>query len=193
MATALQRYRFTVEDLAQMVQAGIIPPEKRVELLAGEIVEMTPISPRHAACVDRVANRLFGLVRDRAILRIQSPVTLPPASQPQPDLALLRPREDFYASSHPGPADVLLLVEVAESSRSYDLGVKVPLYAQAGIPEVWVLDLETERLLVFREPSPQGYKLQRLCTGEDRLAPLAFPDLEVTAGELFPGGTGSSR
>jgi hypothetical protein len=95
MATALQRYRFTVEDLVQMVQAGIIPPEKRVELLAGEIVEITPISPRHAACVLRLSHLFSSGLSGKALVNVQNPLVLPPDSQPQPDLALLRPREDF--------------------------------------------------------------------------------------------------
>jgi len=161
-----------------MARAGILREDDRVELLDGEILEMTPIGSRHAACVDRL-NQLFSdQVRRRAIVRIQNPIRLSERSEPQPDLTLLRPRPDFYAQAHPGPGDVLLVVEVAETSADVDRDVKVPLYARAGILEVWLVDLAGECIEVSRTPTPQGYQEVRRVRRGDRLVPDAFPDLE---------------
>jgi Uma2 family endonuclease len=185
MPTRILRRRFTVEEFHQMAQAGILNEDDRVELIEGEIVEMTPISSRHAACVDRL-NRLFALrFGEATIVRVQSPIRLGELSEPQPDLALLKLRPDFYAAAHPGPEDALLLVEVAETSSDYDRQVKIPLYAQADIPEVWLVDLQEEIVEIYRKPSPQGYGEVRQ-TRRGQLIPLeAFPDLELAVDEIL--------
>lgn len=136
MSVQLLRRSFTVEEYHRMAEAGILREDDRVELLEGEIVEMTPIGSRHAACVDRLNQLGVRGVGPRAIVRVQSPVRLGERSEPQPDLTLLRARPDFYAHAHPGPADVLLIIEVAEASADADRTVKMPLYARAAIPEV---------------------------------------------------------
>ena len=178
MAVQLLRRSFTVEDYHRMARAGILREDDRVELLDGEILEMTPIGSRHAACVDRL-NQLFSdQVRRRAIVRIQNPIRLSERSEPQPDLTLLRPRPDFYAQTHPGPGDIFLVVEVAETSVEVDRDVKVPLYARAGILELWLVDLAGECIEVSRTPTPQGYQEVRRVRRGDRLVPDAFPDLE---------------
>jgi Uma2 family endonuclease len=180
-AVKLQRHLFTVEEYHRMAEAGIFGEDDRVELLDGEIVEMTPIGSRHAACVDRLTHLLVEQVRGRAIVRVQNPIRLGQHSEPQPDLALLKPRSDFYAEAHPGAEDVLLVVQVAESSADSDRAVKVPLYARAGIPEVWLVDLAGVKIEVYREPMPHGYQDVRTVRGGQRLSPHTLPDLDLAA------------
>jgi Uma2 family endonuclease len=147
---------------------------------------MSPIGRRHVACVLRLA-RLFGeQVRDLGLVSSQNPVSLPPYDEPQPDVALLAPRADFYASGLPGPADVLLIIEVADRSARYDREVKVPRYAQAGVREVWVVDLEHDRLLAYRDPAGDGYQVVQTLRRGDALSPLAFPDRPVGADDILP-------
>jgi Uma2 family endonuclease len=184
MALQLLKRSFTVEEYHRMAQAGILREDDRVELLEGEILEMTPIGSQHAACVARLT-ALFAQVHTKAIVWVQNPIRLSGRSEPQPDLALLRSRPDFYAQTHPGPGDVLLVVEVAETSVEVDRDVKVPLYARAGIPEVWLVDLSGECIEVFHKASPQGYQEVRRVRPGDRLTPRAFPDLDLAAHDLL--------
>ena len=185
MAVQLLRRVFTVEEYHRMVDAGILREDDRVELLEGEIVEMTPIGSRHAACVDRLNSLFVRGLGQRGIVRVQSPVRLGERSEPQPDLALLRARPDFYAQAHPGPTDILLLVEVAETSTDVDREVKVPLYARAGIREVWLVDLAGGCVEIYREPAPAGYQqVQRVRPGQ-RLSPHAVPDLELAMDDVL--------
>ncbi len=157
MAITVRR-RFTTEEYHKMGEHGILAEDDRVELIAGEIVEMSPIGPPHAGHVARLNAVLGRLAGDRAIVWVQTPVDLDDYSEPQPDVVLLRPRADFYTTVHPCPADVLLLIEVADSSLDYDRNVKVPLYARAGVPEVWLVDLTgAGRVEVYQNPSGAGY------------------------------------
>lgn len=142
-----------------MAKAGIFNEDDRVELIEGEIVEMSPIGPRHAGTVNRLIGCFIPLQMERRVtITVQNPIRLGKYSEPQPDLALLKPRPDFYSTSHPEPKDILLIVEIAETSVDIDRQVKIPLYAQAGIPEVWLLDLSEEKIKVYQEPTPQGYR-----------------------------------
>ena len=175
---------FTVDEYHQMARAGILLEDDRVELLDGEIVEMAPIGSRHAACVTRLAT-LFFRVQERGIVWVQNPIRLGERLEPQPDLALLKPRADFYAPAHPGPEDVLLVVEVAETSVDYDREAKLPLYARAGISEVWLVDLQGGSVEVYRRPSPRGYKVHRQIRRGQSLSPQSFPDLTLSADDIF--------
>jgi hypothetical protein len=154
----IRRHRYTVEEYLRMGEAGILRADDRVELIEGEIAEMAPIGSRHAAFVRRLQRALDRAVGERAIVSVQNPIVLGPRSAPQPDLALLQPRADFYEPAHPGPADVILLVEVADTTQRYDRQVKLPLYARHGVPEAWLVDLEENAIEVFREPSADGYR-----------------------------------
>lgn len=138
-----------------MGQAGLFDEDARVELVDGEITKMSPIGDRHALCVMRL-ERLLGPLADRAVLSVQNPVVLDDRSEPQPDVTLLRPPLERY-SSHPRPEDVLLLIEVADTTLAYDRDRKVPLYARAGVGETWLVDLGAGEILVFRSPGPAGY------------------------------------
>ncbi len=186
VAELITRRRFTVDEYHRMAEAGILHEDDRVELLEGEIVEMSPIGRRHQACVDRLTQWLVPALRGRAIVRVQGSVKLSDVSAPQPDVLLLRPRQDFYATVDPGPDDVFLVIEVADTSLRYDQGIKVPLYARHGIPEVWVIDLAEERVFIYRDPHPgAGYRAVEVLGRGARLAPQAFPELELAIDELL--------
>ncbi|GBD09860.1 hypothetical protein HRbin22_02122 [Candidatus Thermoflexus japonica] len=122
---------------------------------------------------------------ERAIVSAQDPIRLGPHSEPQPDVALLRPRPDFYASAHPGPEDVLLIVEVAETSADYDRTVKIPLYARHGIPEAWLVDLAEERVEIYRQPGPEGYREIHIARRGDMVSPALVPGLAVAIEEIL--------
>ena len=185
MAVQVRRHLFTVEEYHRMAQAGILSEDDRVELIEGEIVNMTPVGSRHAAVVDRLNRILSRRIGERAIVRVQNPIRLGEHSEPQPNVTLLRPREDFYASAHPGPEDVLLLIEVAETSAEYDREVKIPLYARFGIGEVWLVDLEGKAIEVYRNPSPEGHREVQTLGRDARLSPDSFPDLELPVEQIL--------
>jgi len=150
-------HRFTREDYHAMAEAGILGEDDRVELIVGEIITQTPIGAVHAGAVSRLNQLLTNLARGRCIVSVQNPIALGPFSEPQPDLALLCPRPDFYANAHPEPGDVLLIVEVADTTLAFDREEKIPLYAGAGIPEVWLVDLADKSVSVFRLPVRGSY------------------------------------
>jgi Uma2 family endonuclease len=153
MAGTVIKRRFTVDEYYRMAEVGILSRRDRVELIDGEIVVMSPIGSRHAACVSSANRALINAAGDDAIVQPQGPVRLDLYYEPEPDLALLRARGDFYASRHPGPGDVLLIIEVADSSLEYDRDVKGPAYAAAGIPEYWLADLNAN--VVWRHSLPE--------------------------------------
>lgn len=152
------KHRISVEAYHRMGWAGVFAPDARVELIEGEIVDMAPIGSQHAGTVSVLAALLHDAVGGAAIVSVQNPVALGSDSEPQPDIALLRPRNDFYRSSHPTMQDVLLLIEVSDSSTRYDRDVKIPLYASHGIPEVWLVDLEARLLSIHTAPSSNAYR-----------------------------------
>lgn len=156
-APLMTRHRVTVADYHRMDEAGFFAPDIRVELIEGEVIDMPAIGTRHASTVNRLTRLLTTAFGDTAIVAVQNPVRLGDYSEPQPDLLLLRPRTDFYASAHPTPADVLLLIEVADSSARYDREIKVPLYARHGVVEVWIVDLDARQVRFFRSPQGDTY------------------------------------
>jgi Uma2 family endonuclease len=184
MAVQLSRRVFTVHEYHLMGKAGILTEDDRVELLDGEIVQMTPIGSRHAYCVDRLTQLLVEGLARRALVRVQSPVRLSEHSEPQPDVALLRP-DRSYATAHPGPPDILLLIEVAETSVETDRQVKVPMYARAGVPETWVIDLTANRVEVYRQPTSEGYRSTERIGRGNSLAPQVFPELMLSVDDLL--------
>jgi Uma2 family endonuclease len=177
--------RFDVDEYHWMARVGILHPDERVELLDGEIVTMCPIGPVHNAEVDILSHHFHMGTHGRAQVRTQGSIRLSRHSEPEPDLALLKPRPDFYRHDMARPEDVLLIVEVADSSLASDRDVKLPLYARAGIPEVWLLDIPAQRLLVHTQPERDGYKHTRIVGPGDQVAPAAFPDLALTHTDIF--------
>ena len=185
MSVAVSRRLFTVEDYHEMAHSGILKEDDRVELLDGEIVEMSPIGSRHAACVKRLTKILERQLGDAAILSVQDPIHLGPRSEPQPDLALLKPRADFYAQAHPGPKDVLLIIEVAETLAESDRKLKLPLYAKAGIAEVWIWDLTSKQVEAYLQPAGKKYLVVETYNEKQALAPHLLPKLKVDLKEVF--------
>lgn len=179
------RHRLTVDDFHHMGKAGILPEDSRVELIEGEIIDMAPIGSQHAGAVKRLLRLFDRAVGDAAIVSAQDPIMLGTHSEPQPDIALLRPRDDFYASSHPRPEAVLLIVEVAETSLRYDREIKIPLYARHGIPEVWLVDLENKRLITFRVPGEQDYQDVHVMERLHPVAPQLLPAVKLDLSGLF--------
>ncbi|HIK12370.1 MAG TPA: Uma2 family endonuclease [Oscillatoriaceae cyanobacterium M33_DOE_052] len=185
MAIQLEKRLFTVEEYHLMAETGILKEDDRLELIRGELVKMSPIGTRHAACVKRLNQILSQKLGKLVIIGIQDPIRLNDNSEPQPDLALLQPRADFYATAHPQPGDILLLIEVADTTADFDREVKIPLYAQNQITEVWLVDITAQTLAVFREPTPTGYRYQQQLTMGDKVAMAVFPDLEIGVAEFM--------
>ena len=175
--TRITRRRFTVHDYHRMAEAGILHEDDRVELIGGEIVEMSPIGGRHAACVREINHLLSRQVGDELRVDVQSPVKLSEQEEPQPDLAMIRTRT--YGRSLPTPEDVLLLIEVADTSLAYDREVKLPLYALSGIAEVWLVDLNANIIERYTEPSEVGYRLVRRAGRGETLESAVLPALVV--------------
>jgi Uma2 family endonuclease len=178
------RYRFTVEDWHQMISVGLFRDDQRLELLEGEIFEMTPIGPPHTSVVNRLTRLWTARLGPRAIVQIQGPVLAGPISEPEPDVSLLRERSDFYRERHADPTEVLLVIEVADTSLAYDRA-KLRIYAEAGMAEVWIVDLQSERVEVYRTPGPAGYADTRVLHRGDRGSCLAFPDVTVAVDEML--------
>jgi Uma2 family endonuclease len=181
----IPRRLFTVAEYHRMAEVGIFRPDERIELIEGEIIQMSPIGPRHAGCVIN-ANRLFiTRLGDRAVVSPQNPVVIQPRSEPQPDLLLLRPRAVSYSREHPIPEDVLLAVEVAETTVRFDRLVKARLYARAGIAEFWLLLTMDGTVEVYRAPGPDGYTSVTQRGSGQVASPLAFPDVGFTVTDFF--------
>lgn len=174
MAVQVQtdRHRFSVDEYNKMAEAGILPEDARVELIEGEIVDMAPIGLRHAQCVDNLTELFSLLIAGKARVRVQNPVQLDEYSQVQPDLTLLRLRDYSKDQQHPGPEDILLAVEVSDTTLIKDRQQKVPLYAEAGVPEVWIVNIQQERLEVHSQPEGGAYKtVRRLRRGQSVTIP----------------------
>jgi len=176
---------FSVADFYRMAETGVIKTDARVELLGGKIIDMMPIGPFHAGSVNRLIRLFSSLSRGRWLVSAQNPVRLTEYSEPQPDLMLLRPTADDYMSRHPLPADVFLLIEVADSSLEFDREEKLPAYGRAGISEVWLVNLTAKAIEVFREPHFTGYGLSKILGRGDNASPASFPDAVVDVAELL--------
>jgi Uma2 family endonuclease len=185
MTTQLLRKLFTIEQYHRMYEAGVLTENDRVELIRGEIMHMSPLGTRHAACVMRLNELLNQLVGNRTILGIQSPIVLPPDSEPQPDVILLRRRDDYYESSHPTFADVYLLVEVADSTIGFDRNIKMPLYAEAGIKEYWIVNLNDNCIEVYRNPATSGYQDVSMFKHGQSITLQAFPEVAIAVDQIL--------
>jgi Uma2 family endonuclease len=184
MAVHLLRGPFTVDAYQRLGELGVLRQDDRVELIDGQVVTMTPIGDRHAACVRRVLRLLTTNLRGAAVIDVQDPVVLGTHDAPQPDLVVLKPRPDAYPH-HPRAPDILLIIEVADTTLAYDRDIKIPRYARAGIPEAWLVDLAADRIEVYREPAGEEYASARSVSRGDMLTPLTFPDMTVTADEIL--------
>lgn len=167
-----------------MLEVGILKEDDRVELIRGEIITMSPISSNHSSKVKRIVHFLNPILQGQAILGVQDPIHLSKYSEPEPDIAVLKPSPDFYQQEHPGPEDVFLLIEVAQSSLNFDRNVKIPLYASNQIPEVWIVDVNNNQIEVYREPSGDFYAEQMLMVPGENLEIQAL-GLEVQVKDLL--------
>jgi Uma2 family endonuclease len=186
MAVPIQKRFVTIDEYHRMGEQGVFPLDARLELIRGEIIEMSPIGPRHAGSVRRFIRNFSARLSSYAIVDAQNPVEMrEQESEPQPDITLLRLQDDLYSTATPTPGDTLLMVEVADSSLSFDRKVKMHLYAEAGIPESWLVDLNSETLFVFRRPSPEGYQDVRAYRRGESVSPETFPQVSFTVDEIL--------
>ncbi len=176
---------WTVEDYHRMIAAGILTPADRVELLNGQIIEMVPQDPSHAANTSSFGNQLVVKLADRAWIRTQLPLTLTPDSEPEPDIAIVHIDTKLYRDRHPSPTDVFWLIEIANTTLRRDRTLKAPLYAQAGIPEYWIVDLTQQQVIVQTQPQGDRYRSIQVFSRTEQIVPSAFPDVVVELRSLL--------
>ncbi len=181
----LSRHRVTVDEYYRMADSGVLAPEARVELIRGEVVDMAPIGSRHGRCVKLLNNRLCAAVGTSAMVAVQDPIRIGKHSEPQLDLMLLRLRADDYGNAHPTPVDVLLLVEVSDTTARYDREIKLPLYAEAGVPEVWIVDIEAKLLRCHRRPAGLEYTEMQALPAPSRIAVPGVEGATLDLSDLF--------
>jgi len=186
MATQLQRRAINVDEYHRMAEAGIFGPDERVELLRGDIVRMAPIGDQHRGSVNRLTRILSATFADRVCVQIQNPVVVSDHSEPEPDVALLKMNEAAWGERHVYPADIIALIEVADTSRAANLRVKLSLYAEAGIAEFWVVDLVDRVIRIHRTPTPHGYRTTLLARSGERVELAAFPGESLAVDDVLP-------
>ncbi len=184
LTSALERRPLTVQEFLRIVDAGVLGEDERIELIEGELIQMPPIGGAHMQAVNRLNLLLGEALRRQAVVSVQNAIALPPRSVPQPDLALLTPAS-LARPEVPGVADILLVIEVADSTVSRDRDVKIPLYARHGVREVWLVHLPRKVVQVFRKPGPEGYRELFERSAVDRLAPEALPDAAIELAAVF--------
>lgn len=185
MSALPARYLFTTTDYHKLRETGFFSADERVELIDGEIIAISPIGPKHAGCVNKLNRILNRKVGRYAIVAAQNPVWLNEYSEPQPDIALLKLRDDVYTTSHPTPADTLVAIEVADSTLDGDRQIKLPKYAQAGIPEVWLVDLVNERIEVHALPNEGIYQEVRIVLRNQKVVSRTLPNLTLKASDIL--------
>jgi Uma2 family endonuclease len=176
----------SAEEYFRMGAAGVFAPDARLELIDGEIIEMAPIDPPHAGAVKRLLALFAKRAGDKAVLSVQDPLVISGRSVPQPDIALLAPRSDYYSDAHPTASDVFLVVEVSDTTLRFDLRIKVPLYARCGVAEAWVVDVNERVIHVFRDPDASVYGTTFVAQSGDRIACLASTHAWLEVAEIFP-------
>jgi len=187
MGVVAERKRFTVDEYHKLAQAGVLGEDDRIELIEGDLIQMPPIGSVHAGLVARLDRAFQVHVPQGVIVWAQNPLTFPPASEPQPDLTLLRPRSDDYLNSLPTASDVLLVIEVSDATLAYDRDVKIPLYAKQRIAECWLLDVNARRLEMYRDPGDDGYRTLLRPDRDSSVSPLALPAAAIDLEALFAG------
>ena len=185
MNTTVLIHRFNVEEYHRLIENNILHEDDRVELIEGRIIDMTPIGSKHAACVSRLNEILSEKLQKRAIINIQNPICLTAYTEPEPDIAIIKRRPDFYAEQLPQPEDVLLIIEVSDSSVDYDCETKIPLYAKSNIPEVWLVNLIENNVAIYSGPSSEGYNVITKHHHNQILSPKSFHDITLTVSEIF--------
>ncbi|AFZ59856.1 Uma2 family endonuclease [Anabaena cylindrica FACHB-243] len=182
----LQLRLWTVDEYHRMAEVGIFEPSERVELLEGKIIWMVAKGTAHSSAVGRTNKLLQNLLGNHAWIAVQDPVKLNERSEPEPDIALVKIDPLDYADHHPTPAEIYFIIEVADSSLKLYTEIKAKAYSQAGIKDYWVLDVVKRELIVFRNPTTEGYQNQEIITEQQKISPLDFPDLEIVVSEMLP-------
>jgi Uma2 family endonuclease len=190
--TLTRAKRFTIDEYHRLAELGFFTEDDRVELIRGEIIQMAAKGTPHTTCCSNLLEELAALVAGRAKLRCQDPIVLPSNSEPEPDFVIARKRADNYLSAHPNPSDILLVIEIADSTLKYDQEVKVPLYAEAGIPDYWIFNLVKNHLEAYSQPYQElqgnfGYSMKRIVLPNQAIALPCFPDLSLDLSKVFPG------
>lgn len=180
-----KRRTFTVREYLRMARMGILKEEERIELINGEIVQMSPIGTEHAGTCAALVRLLTLRLQDRALVWAQNPVRIKPDSMPQPDVAVLKPREDHYRKTYPVPEDILFVLEISDSSLAWDRVTKARLYAKHEIPEYWIVNLRDRCLELYRRPTAIGYEESAIFKDPGTVRPLAFPDVELTLADIL--------
>jgi Uma2 family endonuclease len=186
MKNEIAKRLFTVHDYQKMLDAGILHEDDRVELIRGEVIQMSPINPLHNGTIHRANWFLSRIIGDRAIIGVQGSIRLNEYDEPQPDLYLLRPKEDFYTSRHAGPAEILLIIEVADTSLDYDCTTKMRLYAETGVPEYWISDLQHDCIIAYSDAEGATYRTVRKVERGEKLSPQLLPDCSIPVDALLP-------
>jgi Uma2 family endonuclease len=182
----VSRHRLKVEDFQKLGSAGILAEDDRVELIEGDLIDMAPIGSEHAGVVSLLAQLVTLSAGQTAIISTQNPLMLDEYSQPQPDILVLKPREDYYRKAHPQPEDILLLIEVADTSARFDREIKIPLYARHNVLEIWLVDLAQRCVEVYRLPQPDAGLYQQVSRyAEGILTPERIGTVAVDVARLF--------
>jgi Uma2 family endonuclease len=181
----LERKRFTVKEFQRMVETGILEEGSPYELLNGEIIHMATIGSKHAAKVDRISTFLNRKINDAIIVRVQNPIELGAFSQPEPDIAILRWQDDFYESGHPTAQDIYLLIEVSDTTLDYDRTTKLPIYAESGIAEYWIVNLPDNQIEVYRNPSGNAYQSIQTVTKDQTLTIELLPEITIATADIL--------
>ena len=177
---------FIIEEYYAMAEAGILAPDERVELIDGEIIPMSPMKSGHAASVDSLNHGLTSQLGHRAHVRAQCPVRLDSNTEPEPDIAILKWRDNFYAHAHPGPEDILLIIEVSDTTLNQDRDMKLPMYARFGIPETWIANIRDRQAEVYAQPSNGEYQRSRVVGIDETLTLPVFEDVSLPVSRIFP-------
>jgi len=185
MRVEVTKKLFTVDEYYRMGEAGVFDPEARLELIEGEIIEMSPVGNRHIASVIRATTLFAARLDGKAILSVQNPVLLSQYTEPQPDIVLARPRDDYYAGRRISPEDTFLAIEVSDTTLRYDRNRKMPLYAKSGVSELWIENLQNDVILVYRNPGPEAYSTCLTFQRGESISLQAFPEVDFKVDELL--------
>jgi Uma2 family endonuclease len=183
--SVVSKHRFSVNEYYRMMETGVLRPDARVELLDGQIIDMSPIGPFHGSVTKQLIQLLTDASKGRWIMAVQDPLRLDDHSEPQPDLLLLKRVSDFYRKRHPQAEDVYLLVEVSDATLEQDRNEKLPAYGRAGVAEVWIVNIPEQTVEVYREPNFTGYASKIILRAGDHAKPQAFPDVAVDVSGLL--------
>lgn len=181
----LQKRLINIDEYHRMAEVGILGPNDRVELILGEILHMSPIGNPHNSVVNRITTLFVPAFLTKAIVQIQGPIQIGNLSEPEPDILICKPKENFYSDQKPRPGDTFLIIEVADSTLNYDKNIKLPLYAESGILEYWIVDLNERQILKYALPERNQYKKMEIATVEDSIYCNSFPEIVFSVKDML--------